>query len=92
MTPSNPYVSRSKRITTGEKTASRFGSIFVYVASATITIGTPAPMACRKESRSGSSGVVTESTTLEVTSVFPVTRPNPGKCLATVVTPALSIP
>ena len=41
-------------ITTGEKIASRSESIFVYLASATITIGTPASIACLNEPRLGS--------------------------------------
>ncbi|MDQ1585417.1 MAG: hypothetical protein QOH80_782 [Actinomycetota bacterium] len=42
-TPPKPSCSRSScRITIGEKTARWSGSILVYVASATITNGTPA--------------------------------------------------
>ena len=92
MTPPKPYVSRRRFITVGENTARCAGSIFLYRASATMTIGTPASMACRNEARSGSSGVVTESTTFAVKSVLPITRPRPGKCFAVVVTPALAIP
>ena len=57
-----------------------------------MTYGTPASITARKESRYGSSAVVTVSTTSEVKSVFPVTRPSPGKCLTTDATPAAAIP
>src|SRR5579863_1663811 len=57
-----------------------------------MTNGTPATTAARNDPRSGSFGVVTLSTTLAVKSVFPVTRPSPGKCLAAVATPAEAIP
>ena len=42
--------------------------------------------------RGESVAVVTESTTSEVKSVFPMTRPSPGKCLITDATPAAAIP
>src|SRR5215471_9465083 len=46
----------------------------------------------RKDRRDGSVGVVTESITPAVKSVFPRTRPRPGKCLAVVATPAEAMP
>ena len=64
----------------------------VYVASATMTKGTPARIACRNDRRYGSSSVVVVSTTWAVKSVLPVTRPSPGKCLAVVATPADCMP
>src|ERR1700739_5168886 len=57
-----------------------------------MTNGTPATTAARNDPRLGSLGVVTLSTTSAVKSVFPVTRPSPGKCLADVATPAEALP
>ena len=79
-------------MTVGENTASSVASIFWYFASATITIGTPAAIASRNGARYPSSEVVTSSTTAAVKSVFPVTRPSPGKCLPVVAMPASAIP
>jgi len=57
-----------------------------------MTNGTPALMAVRNDLRYELFGPVTVSTTPEVKSVLPTTRPGPGKCLAVVATPACFMP
>ncbi len=64
----------------------------VYVASATMTTGTPATTAARNGARDESFRVVTVSTTPATLSVLPRTRPSPGKRFAVVATPAPVIP
>ncbi len=57
-----------------------------------MTSGTPALMAVWNDLRYGLFGPVVVSTTPEVKSVLPITRPRPGKCLAVVATPACFMP
>ena len=56
-----------------------------------MTIGMPAATASRNGARYASFAVVTSSTA-EVKSVFPVTRPRPGKCFPVVAMPASFMP
>src|SRR3712207_3287882 len=63
-------------------------SSFAYDADDTITPAEPARIPATNGSRYGSVAVVVASTARVDVSVLARTRPNPGKCLTTVSTPA----